>query len=254
MNRISKALGSMLLVGVLSAGLAAQTSAISAAPYDSAIQAQVTKKLADKKQFRNVQSTVEDGIVTLTGTVEVYQQKLDAAKRIRKDDHVAGVRNLIDVASNIPDNQLSETLQRKLYYDRIGYDNLFNYVTVSVNDGVATLSGETLQPIGRDSAVSLVNDTPGVKDVVDDIRLAPVSIFDDDIRIAATRALYRDSVLSRYASDPAAPIRIIVNNGHLTLYGTVENVMDKEIAGIRAGQIFGVFSVQNDLQVVNGRA
>jgi hyperosmotically inducible protein len=45
------------------------------------------------------------------------------------------------------------------------------------------------------------------------------------------------------------PIRIVVTNGKLTLYGTVENKMDKEIAGMRANQIPGVFSVQNDLEI-----
>jgi osmotically-inducible protein OsmY len=63
------------------------------------------------------------------------------------------------------------------------------------------------------------------------------------------RAIYRDSVLNRYASDPAAPIRIVVSNGKLSLYGTVENTMDKQIAGMRANQIFGVFSVSNNLVV-----
>ncbi len=239
MNRILKAVGSVLAVGVLSAGLAAQTNA---ARYDDNVQAQVTKKLAEKKQFRNVQSTVD-----------LYQQKLDAGKRIRKADHVSGVRNLIEVGSTVPDAQLAAQLDRKLYYDRVGYENRFNYVTVSVNDGVATLTGETMNYVGRDSAVSLASNTAGVKDVVDEIKVAPVSNFDDEIRIAATRALYRDSVLSRYAADPAAPIRILVNNGHLTLYGTVENPMDKTIAGIRAGEVFGVFSVRNDLQVASSR-
>ena len=248
MNRILKAVGSVLAVAVLSAGMAAQTSA---ARYDNDIQAQVIKRLEDKKQFRNVQSTVEDGIVTLTGTVDLYQQKLDAAKRVRKAEHVSGVRNLIEVASSVPDGQLAARLERKLYYDRMGYENLFNYVTVSVNDGVATLTGETMNYVGRDSAVSLANNMPGVKDVVDQIKVAPVSSFDDDIRLAATGVLYRDPVLSRYAADPARPIRIVVDNGHLTLYGRVENAMDKNIAGIRAGQVFGVFSVQNQLQVAN---
>jgi|SRR5438067_1654866 len=251
MNRILKAVGSVLAVAVLSAGLAAQTSA---ARYDNDIQAQVSKRLEQKKQFRNVQSTVEDGIVTLTGTVDVYQQKLDAAKRIRKAEHVGGVRNLIEVASTVPDGQLAAQLDRKLYYDRMGYENLFNYVTVSVNDGVATLTGETMNYIGRDSAVSLASNMPGVKDVVDQIKVAPVSNFDDDIRVAATRALYNDPVLGRYAIDPAAPIRIVVDNGHLTLYGTVANPMDKAIAGIRAGEVFGVFSVKNDLQVANAKS
>jgi osmotically-inducible protein OsmY len=65
------------------------------------------------------------------------------------------------------------------------------------------------------------------------------------------QAIYRDSELGRYASDPALPIRIVVNNGNLSLYGTVENKMDKEIAGIKANQVFGVFSVQNNLQVAS---
>jgi hypothetical protein len=79
--------------------------------------------------------------------------------------------------------------------------------------------------------------------------VAPTSIFDDDIRVRTLRALYRDPVLGRYATDPAAPIRILVDNGHVTLYGTVDNPMDKQIAGVRANSVFGVFSVQNNLSV-----
>ncbi len=84
---------------------------------------------------------------------------------------------------------------------------------------------------------------PGVKDVVDNIKVSPVSGFDDRIRISALRAIYRDPVLGRYASDPAKPIRIVVDNGKLSLYGTVATAMDKQIAGMRANQVFGVFSV-----------
>ena len=93
---------------------------------------------------------------------------------------------------------------------------------------------------------------PGVKDVVDNIKVSPVSGFDDRIRISALRAIYRDPVLGRYASDPAKPIRIVVDNGKLSLYGTVATAMDKQIAGMRANQVFGVFSVQNNLEVVKG--
>jgi hyperosmotically inducible protein len=55
--------------------------------------------------------------------------------------------------------------------------------------------------------------------------------------------------LSKYAIDPARPIRIIVANGHVTLYGSVDNTMDKTVAGLRAGQILGAFSVENKLVV-----
>ena len=247
MNKISKTLAVFLSVGVLSIGLIAQTA--SAGRYDGEIQSRVSTELAAKKEFRNLRAATEDGIVTLTGTVDLYQQKLDAAKKVRKTEKVQGVRNLIAVTSNVPDSQLAAQLDRKLYFDRIGYDNEFNFVTVTVKDGVTTVSGETRTEVGRDSALALVNNTLGVKDVVNDIQVSPASIFDDDIRLRALRAIYRDNVLSRYASDPAAPIRIVVSNGKLSLYGTVENTMDKQLAGMRANQIPGVFSVANNLVV-----
>ena len=249
MKRTMNIVTTALAVGILSAGLAAQTS--SASRYDQEIQSRVEKQLADKKDFRNVQASTDDGIVTLTGTVDLYQQKLDATRKIRKGDKVQGVRNLIAVGTNVPDNELSAKLNRKLYYDRIGYDNSFNYVTASVKDGVVILVGETRTDVSSDSAAWLAANVPGVKEVVNNIKVAPVSNFDDDIRVQAMRAIYRDPVLSRYASDPASPIRIVVNNGTLSLYGTVANAMDKNIAGMRASQVFGAFKVQNNLEVAS---
>ena len=244
-----RSLTSFLAVSILSVGLAAQTTS---ARYDSDIQSRVTQQLAKKQEFRNLQATTEDGIVTLSGKVDLYQQKLDAAKKVRKLDKVQGVRNLVAVSSSAPDAEVEARLERKLHYDRIGYDNLFNFVDVTVKDGVATLNGETYNDVGRDSALALANSMPGVKDVVDNIKVSPVSGFDDRIRISALRAIYRDPVLGRYASDPAKPIRIVVDNGKLSLYGTVATATDKQIAGMRANQVFGVFSVQNNLEVVKG--
>jgi|SRR5580704_7598332 hyperosmotically inducible protein len=246
MKNILKGLTSFLGIGLISVGLAAQT----AARYDQEIQTKVTQELAQKKEFRNLQASVEDGIVTLTGNVDLYQQELDAAKKARKTDHVQGVRNLIAVGGAIvPDSDLTAKLDRQLYYDRVGYDPQFNFVTASVKDGVVTLNGATRTEFDRDSALGLVDNTPGVKDVVNNIAVSPVSFADDAIRIRAMRAIYRDPVLGRYASDPAKPIRIIVENGKLTLYGTVESNMDKNIAGLRANGVFGAFSVKNDLEV-----
>jgi osmotically-inducible protein OsmY len=249
MKNILRAMTAFLAVGVLSVGMVAQTTS---ARYDSDIQARVTQQLTKKQDFRNLQASTEDGIVTLSGSVDLYQQKLDAAKKVRKLDQVQGVRNLIAVSSSAPDAELEAKLERKLHYDRIGYDNQFNFIEVSVKNGSATLTGETRTDVGRDSALALANYMPGVKDVVDNIKVSPVSGFDDRIRISAVRAIYRDPVLGRYASDPARPIRIVVDNGKLSLYGTVATAMDKQIAGIRANQVFGVFSVQNNLEVVKG--
>src|SRR5580700_3157823 len=168
MKTLLKAVTSFLAVGVLSIGLAAETAG--AGRFDDAIQTRVAQELAKKQEFRNVQRATEDGIVTLTGTVDLYQQKLDATKKVRKLPNVQGVRNLIMVAgATVADADLTAKLDRKLYYDRIGYDNEFNFVTASVKDGVTTLNGETRTEFDRDSALAIAYTTPGVKDVVNEV-------------------------------------------------------------------------------------
>jgi len=239
--------GAFLAIGLLSATLVAQSAA---ARYDNDIQNAVTNKLASKSQFSNIKASTEDGIVTLTGTVDLYQRKLDAAKAARKIAKVQGVRNLITVAGpHVPDAQLEEKLATKLRYVRVDYDNTFDYFALGVKDGVVTVEGQDRTGIGRDEALADIANMPGVKDVVDRISIEPVSIFDDGLRLRAARAIYRDPVLSKYAIDPARPIRIIVANGHVTLYGSVDSKMDKDVAGIRANQLFGAFTVDNQLQV-----
>jgi osmotically-inducible protein OsmY len=57
--------------------------------------------------------------------------------------------------------------------------------------------------------------------------------------------------LNKYAIDPAKPIRISVQNGHVELYGIVDNQTDKNVAFIQANSVPGVFSVKNYLQVAN---
>ncbi len=247
---LAKLAGLLFMTGLLSATLMAEP--VAASRYDNQIRTSVTQKLSAKNQFRDVQSSVEEGIVTLTGTVDLYQRKLDAAKLVRKAAHVQGVRNLIDVAGpSISDAELEQKLAQKLRYVREGYDITFDYFALNVKDGVVTVVGQDRTGVGRDEALADIQNMPGVKDVIDQITLEPVSPMDDGLRLRAARAIYRDSVLSKYAIDPAQPIRIIVNNGHITLYGSVDNQMDKNVAGIRANQLFGAFSVENKLVVGN---
>jgi len=243
-----KAVGALLAVGLLSVMLVAQSA--DATRYDHQIQTKLTQKLAAKNQFHDVQSSVQDGIVTLSGTVDLYQRKLDAAKLARKTASVRDVHNLITVAGpNLPDAQLEEQLAKKLRYVRVGYDITFDYFALNVKDGVVTVEGQDRTGVGRDEALADIRNMPGVKDVIANISLEPVSPMDDGLRLRAARAIYSDSVLSKYAIDPARPIRIIVDNGHVALYGSVDTTMDKNVAGIRANQLFDAFSVENKLVV-----
>jgi osmotically-inducible protein OsmY len=245
---LHKILGALVAVGLMSGMLLAEP--VAATRYDNQIQTTVAQKLAAKNQFRGVQSSTQQGIVTLTGTVDLYQRKLDAARLARKASNVQGVRNLITVAGpSVPDAQLEQQLAQKLRFVRVGYDITFDYFALNVKDGVVTVEGQDRTGVGRDEALADIQNMRGVKDVISNISLEPVSPMDDGLRLRAARAIYRDAVLSKYAIDPAQSIRIIVDHGHLTLYGSVDSAMEKNVAGIRANQLSGAFSVENKLVV-----
>ncbi len=217
---------------------------------DAQIQAEVAKVLENKK-FANVKSAVQNGVVTLTGTVDVYSEKEDADKKAHHRKNVKGVQNLIEVGGpTIEDETLRRKLGEKLAYDRVGYGTTaFNALTLGVQNGVVTLGGNAYGPTDKDSALSLVANTPGVKDVVDNIQVDPTSPFDDQIRLGVARAIYGYPQLNKYAIDPAKPIRITVVNGNVTLSGVVDTQADKDVANIRANGVANVFKVVNSLQV-----
>jgi len=224
--------------------------------YDSAIAAEVNKKLHGDSKLNDVRATVEDGAVTLAGSVSRYADKARAEKKAAKVKNVADVRNLIAVQTeNLSDAELAQRLARKLaydpsgYYGRYGSGNMFNHLTLMVKDGVVTLGGQVRNESSRDYARAVTENEKGVRGMVNQIQLLPASMFDDDLRASAARAIYGDSVLSRYANDPGAPIRIVVERGHITLYGVVSNRMESQVAEIRARGVSGAFSVDNRLVV-----
>jgi osmotically-inducible protein OsmY len=218
---------------------------------DNNLRAEIANKALNKSQFKNVHAQVNDGMVTLTGTVDVADLKYRADKRVHGVKGVKGVDNEIQVAGpTIPDAELQQKVVKAVQYDRLGYHTTpFNAISVSVHNGVVTLGGTAYGPVDADSAVSTAANIKGVKDVIDNIKVDPVSPMDDRIRIAEYRTIYGFPSLNKYAIDPAKPIRISVQNGHVTLYGQVDSQADKNAAGIRANSVPGVFSVTNNLQV-----
>jgi hyperosmotically inducible protein len=148
---------------------------------------------------------------------------------------------------------LEAKLVKAISYDRVGYGTTpFNAISVQVQDGTATLSGHAYGPVDASSALALAASTPGVKSVVNEVRVDPVSMMDDRSRLQLFRTIYGFPTLSKYAIDPAKPIRISVQNGNVTLYGVVDSQMDKDVAGIRANSVPGIFKVTNDLKVASG--
>ena len=219
--------------------------------YDQQVQMKATEELGKRDKFKAVTVTAEDGIVTLAGKVELYIDKTNAEKKVRKIQNVDGVRNRIEVASSVHDEILRDQLSDKLRYDRIGYGIVFNNLTLSVENGVVTVGGKVRDYPDRDSALAIVETTPGVKDVIDEIDVAPTSINDDRLRVALARSIYGSSALQKYNLDPQAPIRIVVENGHVELHGVVSSKLDKQFAYSRANSVPGVFSVKDNIMVAS---
>jgi hyperosmotically inducible periplasmic protein len=216
---------------------------------DAQILRESHSKLKNKK-YNGVQIAVQSGVVTLTGSVNLYADKQDAEKSVGKVKNVVSVVNDIQVqAGETTDQQLADRIGKQLAYDRVGYGNAFNAITVSVDNGVATLGGHALGPVAKESALNLAKRTPGVQNVVDKIQVDPLSPMDNETRIAVARRVYGYPSLNKYAINPANPIRITVINGHVILSGVVDNQADKDVAGIQANTVPGVFSVTNNLQV-----
>lgn len=153
----------LLLALVASGAMRARAQAASGSN-DAQMQADVAKAL-DSKKFANVKTSVQNGVVTLSGTVEIYAEKEDADNKAHHRKNVKAVQNLIEVAGpTVDDVTLRDKLAEKLIYDRVGYGTTaFNSFTIGVLNGVVTLGGTAYGPTDKDSAVSLVANYAGVK-------------------------------------------------------------------------------------------
>ena len=228
---------------VLLAALLLAAPTLAQTPNDGQIQTDTQHQL-NKKQFRDIHVEVANGEVTLTGTVNLLADKLDAVKRVDKMHETAAIHDGITVnAADVSDAQLYAKLGRGLAFLREGYASFpFNSILLQVQNGVATIGGQVVEPIDKDDAISLVANTPGVRGLVDHLKVAPLSPNDWAIRRAEYNAVYNTNVSTKYKIDPAQPIRIVVENGHVILTGQVLNKGDRDIIGQRANSVPGVFS------------
>ena len=133
------------------------------------------------------------------------------------------------------------------------YYGVFDSLSYKVNpDGSVLLVGEVVNPTLKSDAGNVVKRIEGVTHVDNQIQVLPLSPMDDRIRHAAFRAIYGSPQLTKYSWAAVQSIHIIVNNGHITLEGTVDNAGDKNVAELRAKSVPGAFSVTNNL-VVGGK-
>jgi hyperosmotically inducible protein len=112
---------------------------------------------------------------------------------------------------------------------------------------VVTLHGEVTQPFKRDDLEKRVARVDGVARVVNNVRVLPLSGFDDELRYRIARAIYGNANFWNYAIMANPPIHIVVDHGRVTLSGVVQSDVDRMLARSLAS-VPGVFSVTNALR------
>jgi hyperosmotically inducible protein len=155
------------------------------------------------------------------------------------------------------EGQASENkLVREVRHNLISlpYFGVFDDLGFTVQGNTVTLVGQVTQPFLKDDAERVTKKVEGVENVVNKIEVLPLSPFDDGIRRRIFHAVYGDPQLSiKYGYSAIPSIHIIVKNGNVRLEGVVSNQMDKQLAGIRANGVPGVFQVENSLRVEGGK-
>ncbi|MFN8059200.1 MAG: BON domain-containing protein [Vicinamibacterales bacterium] len=124
---------------------------------------------------------------------------------------------------------------------------IFDSIDAAVEDGAVTLSGQVTMPYKAKEIAARVAKVPGVKSVRNDIQTLPVSLFDDELRYRAARAIYGNLSFVQFANVANPPIHIVVDRGRLTLTGVVNSNVDRMLARSLVTSL-GALSVVNELR------
>ena len=209
---------------------------------DEHIQEDVLDELTfdDEVKVTDVGVEVDDGVVTLTGTVEFFAMRQAAERAAFRVEGVRAVAN--DIVVHIPgvgaptDTELAKKIADKLERNvEVPEDR----VEVRVEDGRVILRGELDWPYQRTAAKKSVSRVPGVVFVTNLIRL-PQRVSAQEIRSGIERALVRSAEID------AGNVNVETNRGHVTLTGTVKSWAEREEAEAAAWR-GGVISVTNDI-------
>jgi hyperosmotically inducible periplasmic protein len=157
-----------------------------------------------------------------------------------------------DVQSEQAAAKSQERITREVRHEllMLPYFGVFDYIAYKVDGGTVTLLGQVVRPTLKSDSENVVKRIEGVEKVDNQIEVLPPSTMDDRLRTRLFRAIYQYPSLQKYELGVQKPIRIIVKSGRATLEGVVDSEADKNLVGIRANGVSGLFSVTNNLQVV----
>ena len=141
----------------------------------------------------------------------------------------------------------SEQVRKSLV--KLPFYSVFDNINYRVDGDTVYLTGQVRRPSLKPDSGRVVSRVEGINQVVNEIEVLPVSFYDDRLRVALARTIYRHPVFNRYGLQFVPPLHIIVKNGNVTLEGFVNSKLEKNVANILANQVGGVFSVTNNLRL-----
>jgi hyperosmotically inducible protein len=221
-----------------------------AARSDARITADIQNKVYQAKVFNRgeVHVAFDAGVATLSGTVGDLGTKLDAERAAGKVNGVQRVVNNITVsADDVTPAQILEEARRRVvtYYAYSIFDN----VQLEARGNTLLVSGQVTQPFKKSDLGRILTRVRGVAALDNNLEVLPLSVYDNQIRLAVARAIYGDPYFVHYANRAVPSIHIIVKNGDVTLTGAVASQLDRAKAEADARTAATFFRFDNQLRV-----
>jgi hyperosmotically inducible protein len=148
--------------------------------------------------------------------------------------------------AEVTDAELSERVVDAI--QRYAQFSIFDDVDIAVSDRVVRLTGRVTMPFKRDEIGKRVARIDGIRSLVNDIQVLPVSPVDSELRVRVAQAIYNHTAFWQFAQMVSPPIHIVVENGHITLTGRVNTEVERSLAGTLA-HVPGAFDVKNQLRI-----
>jgi osmotically-inducible protein OsmY len=211
---------------------------------DNDIQSDILDELAwdPEVEAPDVGVEVDDGVVTLTGTVDSYAIKLAAERAAQRIAGVRAIANDLSVRTPLTHNDTdiakaaANSLEANIALPAGAID-------VTVQDGIVTVSGEVASPFQRRAAESAVEYLRGVRGVINVIRVKQPQVSTTDVKSGIEHALLRAAEVD------ADRIRVRSDDGHVFLSGSVRSWPEKREAESAAWRAKGVTKVTNNIQI-----
>jgi len=222
-------------------GLAQTTS-------DADIKAAVLKQISGLDYGgRRPAISVSGGAIMLSGTVSSLWLKEETINRALKVPGRTSVESELTIVKAESDEKLAaEVIKRISSFDRLS--PVYDDISGSVKNGVVHMLGAMTDEKNLRDLVERVAKVRGVQAIDNKIVLLPANRSDDQLRVAIANAIYRNTEFEQYSmANP--PIKVIVNNGYVTLTGIVRSDVERIKAHESAASVFGVIKLDDRVKL-----